>query len=656
MKDHASSPVVAHLALAASLGLAVLAPAANAIQFSNGGLTGSFDSTISFGALYRLGEPKSDNYGTTNSSSGVPGLLNSVNTDDGNLNYGKGWVSELFKGSHDLEVKYGNFGALVRGYWFTDLKSDDTLRTKLSDQAKDRVVRGAEFLDMYARAKFTVGAGLPMDVRIGRQVLSLGESTFIPNGVNVVNSADLSKLRTPGAELKEALLPVNMVKASIGVTPTVTIEPFWLLEFRRNELEPAGTYFSTNDFATRGGSQVLLGFGTLADTGTLGAIPREKDREGSNFNQYGVATRVLAPGLNNTEFGFYYARYNSRSPLLSSRTPTSPINTDLTGPLTLAFIRGGVPAAAAPAQAAGIFQLLVKATLAPATLTPIEAATIQSPAVQAAVAGARSIALLSAAATGRYFAEYPEGLNLYGLSFNTALGKTGISLQGEISLKKDVPLQVDDVELLFATLSSLTNSAGSAFGTSNQIGNFLGQLNREIPGYRRHNVVTAQSTVTKVFGPTLGSQQFTLLGEVGGVWANLPGRDTLRYDGSGTFTSGSAAAMLATPFPTIPSTPLGTFADKFSWGYQVLGRLDYNNVFPNVNMQPTLAFTHDVRGNTPLPLGNYVQHRKSVNLSVEFNYRNAWSVEFRYVNFYGAGRYNLLNDRDYFATTVKYSF
>ena len=656
MKDLASSSVAPRLALVAGLGLAFLAPAANGLPFSHGRLTGSFDSTLSFGALYRLSDPNKTNYGTTNSYSAVPGLLNSVNTDDGNLNYGKGWVSELFKGSHDLELKYGNFGALVRGYWFSDLKSDDTLRTKLSDQAKDRVVRGAEFLDMYARTKFTLGAGLPVDVRIGRQVLSLGESTFIPNGINVVNSADLSKLRTPGAELKEALLPVNLVKASIGITPTVTIEPFWLLEFRRNELEPAGTYFSTNDFATRGGSQVLLGFGTLADTGTLGAIPRERDREGSNYNQYGVATRVLAPGLNNTEFGFYYARYNSRSPLLSSRTPTSPINTDLTGPLTLAFIRGGVPAAVAPAQAAGIFQLLVKATLAPATLTPVEAATIQSPTVQAAVAGARSIALLSAAATGRYFAEYPEGLNLYGLSFNTAVGKTGISLQGELSLKKDVPLQVDDVELLFATLSSLTNSAGSAFGTSNQIGNFLGQLNREIPGFRRHNVVTAQSTVTKVFGPTLGSQQFTLLGEVGGVWANLPGKDTLRYDGSGTFTSGSAAAMLATPFPTIPSTPLGTFADKFSWGYQVLGRLDYNNVFPNVNMQPTLAFTHDVRGNTPLPLGNYVQHRKSVNLSVEFTYRNAWSVELRYVNFYGAGRFNLLNDRDYFATTVKYSF
>lgn len=642
--------------LGAGLGLALLASPASAIQFSSGELKGSFDTTLSFGALYRLHDPSSDNYGTSTTFNGVRGLLDSVNTDDGNVNYGKGWVSQVFKGSHDLELKYGNFGALVRGYWFSDLKSDDTLRTPLSEQARDRVVRGAEWLDMYGRAKFTVADGIPVDVRIGRQVLSLGESTFIPNGINVVNSADLSKLRVPGSELKEALLPVNMVKASIGVSKNVTVEPFWLLEFRRNELEPAGTYFSTNDFATRGGSTVMLGFGTLADTSSLGGVGRANDRDAGNFNQYGLATRILAPALNNTEFGLYYARYNSRSPVISARTPTSPINTDLTGPLTAAFIRGGVPAAQAGPQAQQIFALIVQATVAPQTLTPVQLATLNSASIQAAISGARSIALLTAAATGRYFTEYPEGINLFGLSFNTSLGKTGISWQGEVGLKKDVPLQVDDVELLFATLSSLTNSTGSAFGSSNQIGNFLGQLGREIPGYRRHNVWTAQSTLTKVFGPTLGSQQFTLLGEVGGLWANLPSKDTLRYDGSGTFTSGSAAAMLATPFPTIAPTATGGFADKFSWGYQVLGRLDYNSIFQNVNMQPSLAFTHDVSGNSPLPLGNYIRGRKSVNLAVEFTYRNAWSLEVRYVNFFGAGRFNLLADRDYFATTIKYSF
>ena len=655
MKKSITSLTVARRARAAlipALGLALLAPATHAIQIKNGGLTGSFDSTISFGAIYRLQDPANTNYGTTNFFNGVPGLLNSVNTDDGNLNYGKGWASQLLKGSHDLELKYGNLGALVRGYWFTDFKSDDTLRTKLSDQAKDRVVRGAEFLDMYARAKFTVGTAMPVEFRIGRQVLSLGESTFIPNGINVVNSADLSKLRTPGAELKEALLPVNLVKASIGVAKNVTVEPFWLLEFRRNELEPAGTYFSTNDFATRGGSNVLLGFGTLADNGTLGSIPRDKDREGSNFNQYGVAARYTAAALNDTDLGFYYAKYHSRSPLISSRTPTVPINTDLTGPLTAVFIRAGLPPAAAAAQASGIFQLIVLSQTNPAALTPVQIATLQAAQTQAAINGARSIALLTAAATGRYFIEYPEGVDLFGVSFNTALGKTGISWQGEFSFKKDQPLQVDDVELLFATLSSLN----PAFGANNQIGNYLGQLGRELSGFRRHNVSTAQTTLTKVFGPLLGSQQFTLLGEVGGVWANLPSKDYLRYDGPGTFTSANGASMINTGNGAFPPTPSSAFADEFSWGYQVAGRLDYTNVFANVNVSPSLAFTHDVSGNTPLPLGNYVAKRKSVNLGVEFTYQQKWSLEVRYVDFFGGDRYNLLADRDYVSTTLRYSF
>jgi hypothetical protein len=161
------------------------------------------------------------------------------------------------------------------------------------------------------------------------------------------------------------------------------------------------------------------------------------------------------------------------------------------------------------------------------------------------------IALLTAAATGRYFTEYVEGLNLYGVSFNTSLGSSGISWQGEVSLKNDVPLQLDDVELLFAALSTLAPQ----FGTNNQIGNFLGQYGREVSGYRKHRVWTAQSTLTKVFGPMLGAQQLTLLGEVGGVWANLPARGTLRYDGAGTFTAGSQATMNGARFPAIPPPP-----------------------------------------------------------------------------------------------------
>jgi hypothetical protein len=232
------------------------------------------------------------------------------------------------------------------------------------------------------------------------------------------------------------------------------------------------------------------------------------------------------------------------------------------------------------------------------------------------------------------------------------VGNTGISWQGEVSYKSNVPLQVDDVELLFATISALN----PLFGANNQMGNYLGQYNKEVPGYRRHDVWTGQTTMTKVFGPMLGASQTVIVGEVGGVWANLPDKSVLRYDGPGTFTSGSASAMTNTGNGAYAATPSSAFADSFSWGYAIVSRLEYNNVFGGVNVAPSLAFTHDVQGVTPLPLGNFIRGRKSITLGVEFTYQNRWALDLRYVNFFGGGNYNLLSDRDYVATTLKYSF
>jgi len=304
----------------------------------------------------------------------------------------------------------------------------------------------------------------------------------------------------------------------------------------------------------------------------------------------------------------------------------------------------GVPAALSTLIGAALTNVPIAAL--PASLQPFY------PSAQAIAAGASKLGLLSAAQTGRYFVEYPDGIDMFGASFNTTIGSSGISWQGDLSYKKDVPLQVDDVELLYAALSTLAPQ----FGAANQIGNYLGQYNKVLPGYRRHDVWTAQSTLTKVFGPTLGSDQLVLVGEAGGVWANLPPKSTLRYDGSGTFTGGDAANMTTAGFGTTPATPESAFADDFSWGYQVLAKLDYNNAFAGVNFSPSIAFTHDASGNTPLPVGNFIEGRKSVTVAAEFLYQYSWSLELRYVNYFGAKNYNLLNDRDYVAATVKYSF
>jgi hypothetical protein len=651
MRTSESTLIPRRLTTAALLAASFVS-SAQALTFDWQGLTASLDTTFSAGGIYRLDDADPQFYGVANG-----GQQNSVNADDGNLNYKKGWASQVFKGTHDLELKYNNFGAFVRGTYFYDRENEDDARarTAFSDEALDRVGSGAQWLDMYVRGQFDV-AGRSLDLRFGRQVLSLGESTFIPNGINVVNPVDVSRLRVPGSELREALLPVNMFKAAIGLTDTVSLEAFWLLEFRRTEIDPAGSYFSSNDFATRGGRNVYLAFGALSDQQPLGAIPRDLDHEGNNFTQYGANLRLSVPSLADTEFGLFFANYHSRLPVISAVTPTGPINTNLTGPLTQVFIRAGLDSATAAAQATGLFQLIVLAQTNPGALTPTQLATLSAPQSQAAIAGARQIALLTAAATGRYFIEYPENIRMLGLSFNTSLDSLGVAWQGEVSYKHGVPLQVDDVELLYATLSALDSTGGANFGGNNQLGNYRGQYRVYVPGFKREDVWSAQTTMTKVFGPMLRASQLTVLGEVGGIFVpGLPGKDTLRFDGAGTFTSGSTAAMVNTG-SSLPGTPLEAFADDLSWGYQLLARLDYNNLFRGVNLSPSLAFVHDVRGNTPLPLGNFVEGRKSINVAAEFTWQNAWSLEFRYVNFFGAGRYNLLSDRDYASTTVKYSF
>jgi len=627
-----------------------------AFVFDLGEARASFDTTLSVGGLYRLNDPDPRFYGITSTFNGVPGEQRSVNADDGNLNYEKGLASLLLKANHDLQIDYGKMGLFVRGYYFYDFENADEprARTQLNRQARDIVARGGELLDAYVYFKPDLG-NMPARLAIGKQVLSWGESTFIPNGINSVNPIDVAKLRLPGAELKEALRPINMVSFSLGVTDNTTVEGFYLLDWERTRVDPPGTYFSTNDFVAKGGERVYLGFGAVPDNSPLGPIMRGPDNEPQNSGQYGIAVRYLAPGLNNTEFGLYYMNYHSRLPVISARTPTQAIDPILvqntasalaTANLAPAMIDAGI----APATVNAILPNLVGSallgvpvdSLAPA-LQPYAAFY---PAAQQIAQGAGQVGLLTAAASGRYLIEFPEDIHLWGASFNTNIG--GVAFQGEVSYRHNQPLQFDDVELLFAALTSLHPRFNA-----NQIGTF--GLNTYVPGWHRHKVWTGQLTATKVTRGYLGADQTTFLAEVGFVRANLPDQSQLRYDGPGTFVGGDLASM--TSAGGVPlAEPADAFAQTFSWGYQLVGRLDYNNAFAGVNFSPLITFAHDVHGNTPLPLGNFLEGRKTITIGADFNFQNVWAVELRYVNFTGAGKYNLLADRDYVSATVEYSF
>lgn len=619
-----------------------------ALDFQAGEIDARMDFTLSIGGSYRVQSQSQDLIGLANG-----GTQYSVNADDGNLNYDKGWVSAPVLLSTDLELRYKRSGAFVRANAFYDFVNEDSSRDRLplTEEAMDRVGSRVDVLDAYFWTNLDLGS-MPVNLRLGRQVLNWGESTFIQNGINAINPVDVSKLRLPGSELRDAFLPVWMGSLSIGLTENVTLEAFYQFRWKEVIIDPPGTYFSTNDFAGRGGRNVYLGFGALSDLQPLGAIPRGEDVRPSNEGQFGIATRIYAPGLNGAEFGLYFMKFHSRVPVLSARTPTTPINTNLTGPLTAVFMQAGLPAAQAQAQAQGLFQLItVLQTQGPAALTPEQLATVQAPQSQAAINGARQIALLTSAATGRYLVEYPEDIYLAGASFNMDLGATGISLQGEISYRWDQPLQIDDVELLFGTLSAVN----PGFGQVNQVGDYLGQLDRRVQGWTREDVWQAQVTATKVFGPVMGANQAVFLLEVGGT--HIPGlasKDDLRYEAPGTFLGGNE---LATQAGLQPATePASHFADSFSWGYRAVARLDYNNLIFSSNVSPTIQFAHDVSGTTPQPIANFVEGRKSVTIGLDAVYQNAWSANVSYTNYFGAGRRNLVRDRDFVAATLKYSF
>ncbi|MDA0191218.1 MAG: DUF1302 family protein, partial [Proteobacteria bacterium] len=127
----------------------------------------------------------------------------------------------MLKATHDLELKYHNFGAFVRGTYFYDPAIRD--KDGLPSVARDKLGTGGEILDAYVRGTFSLG-GRNLNLRLGKQVVSWGESTFIQNGLNVLNPVNVSRLRAPGSELKEGLIPTTMAYASQELTDNLSVE------------------------------------------------------------------------------------------------------------------------------------------------------------------------------------------------------------------------------------------------------------------------------------------------------------------------------------------------------------------------------------------------------------------------------------------------
>jgi hypothetical protein len=693
-----SLPIVAVLSLAS--------PAAYAVDFQNddGTFTGSWDTTLTYGQAWRIESRDCRLIAIADGGCG-----RSPNIDDGDLNYDTDMFSRALKALTEISLNYRGVGAFVRASALYDDAAADTQRTELSDRSKDLVENYVRLLDAFVYAKFDLGK-MAAEVRAGRQVVSWGESTFIQNGINVINHFDVSALRVPGSELKEGFLPQEMVNFSLQFNDNLSAQAIYITDWNATVPEPAGSYFSTNDFAPTGGSKVVLGFGSFSDQGvdfrnlggpyitnfqTVNRLPTEKP---SNSGQFGVNLKYFAPNfIGGTEFGLFFLNYHSRLPLISGRTGTQAGVGNAFGALNSVGaaaqgLAAGLPINAAIATAAQLGVARSAAAggnLSLATATQYATIGANTQLSRGDVTSqASNIATHEYALTSGYFTEYPEDIKLIGLSFNTQLQWGGIALQGEVAYRQDVPLQFDDVELLFAALTPFEqglatlrgtplpttcpegNAAASTLTHCGQLGSF--GLDQKVQGWDLYDTYQVQFTLTKSFANILAASQMVVVAEAGLTHVqDMPDKLTggpndrgLRFNGPGTNVSGNYE-LRGRHCPTLAAAdclalnlvePQNRFADATSYGYRIAGRLEYPGLMGPWNILPRFNWQHDVSGTTPGPGGNFVEGRYGLTLGVEANLRATWAVDMSWTKFGGAGRFNDLNDRDFVAATVKYSF
>ena len=636
------APAKAGFAFAGVLPLLV-AVQAQAVEFSfaDNEITGSIDTTVSYGQLWRVqGQDKTND---------------DINTNDGNRSFDTGLVSEVFKITTDLEASYQNYGVFIRGTAFYDTQIMDKRNdyydnnspaqpsqsaprdNSFTRETRHKAGRDAQILDAYVYGNWDVG-NMPVSGRFGKQVFNWGEGLFYRNGVNTTNPVDAAKFRLPGSEVKEVLVPVEALSFNIGLTDNLSMETFYQFNWKETAIDPVGTYFSETDLFADGGNTAYstqtalipaadlysglsaasvggLQVGRTVDAnGNIKVASVGPDINAKNDGQFGVAFRYIAEELNSTEFGFYFVNYHAKEPTIYA---------DLGAyeGLNLGAIAQG---------ACGASGLPIDCT---------------DPAVLANFAeAAGGVATIDVANQVNARREYVEDIRMYGFSFNTTVGNA--SVFGELSYRPNLPVGIAATNDLLGDL--LTQAPQLAGGGRMNIGGQQVQLGDQIHNYTRVEAFNTSLGTIYNFGPSLGFDSLFGVAELASE--HLRG-DSLQYNsrngnryyagrGNGSYISGYDR---------------DDQVNKNAYGYTLVLSGTWNDVYAGVNLSPFAVFKHDFEGNSH-QTGNFIEGRKAYTVGMRASYLNSLEAEIQYTEFYGAGQNNGARDRDNIGLNVKYSF
>lgn len=509
------------------------------------------------------------------------------NQDDGNLNYDKGdTVSTVLKGLFDVEYRQPGGGALLRIKAWHDatLERDavpwgNTANGFAANQplSDDGFSRRARFSGIVAEDAYVYGdyapAGRALHARLGWQTLDWGSRSSIPGGLASIVPIDYSAQRRPGATADEGHIAIPAAFARLQLDPLSSIEGFYQLAFVPNELPGCGTFFATVDYAAQGCNMVMLSPSIAATDRALYAagsyMGRVDDLPVSDSGQFGIAYAQTVPAIG-TRFAFHASRYHSRMPMYGPIKNSNPGNVPLIPP----FGSGDV----------------------------------------------------------RYFAEYPEDIQSYSLSFASRL--PGIALMGEYTYRPNQPVQLSPVDLLYAFTSNVLPSPLRADAAATPAGGIY-------HGYDRLKVSHLTLGASKPLPGILGATEATLSGELGAKFVHdLPDVSVRRYGRSDVFGQTGFAGTAASP--AIANASNDGYVTASSWGYRLKFALAYRNVGAGLDLLPSLTLAHDVSGWSPD--GVFNEGRRVVVLALRGEYRKDYYGEFAIQSIAG-GSTNNASDR-----------
>ncbi|MBI5594299.1 MAG: DUF1302 domain-containing protein [Deltaproteobacteria bacterium] len=289
-----------------------------------------WDNTIKYSAGYRL-------------NSQDAGLTNDINTDDGNRDFNRGFISNRLDLYSEMDVTHRNFGLRVSGAGWVDsayLGNNDNdspgtfngtgSNNQFADDTKKLQGLKAELMDAFVFGSGQIASN-PASFRLGRHTLLWGETLYFATNGIAYGQAPLDfvkALGVPGTQAKELFMPVAQFSGQVQLVKDLTLAAYWQGEWRRSRVPASGSYFSDVDIFDAGGERLLLGPNSPGRPGPafyrggdLGAGNSTSEFGEGNLDQFGTALRFRSEGLD-TEFGIYYEHYNEKSPYWIYMDPT----------------------------------------------------------------------------------------------------------------------------------------------------------------------------------------------------------------------------------------------------------------------------------------------------------------------------------------------